>query len=281
MLDRVVATEGAPRDGVYVLRGLLLCGLIVTAGSGQSSLHESIRTALPLLGGLGFGTALGEVQDTDWSFALRWTLHLAAMWLVTLSPAMWGHREVTRTCAVAGILVILFRSGRRAPRPWIAAGALITVATVVSLQSAWSHLGLRDVEYGLGIAWPRGWAGVGRDATLFFFGCWAAGGKGIRRIAAWRGLAHGLRSLGRMPLTTAIGQSLLAWVLIWAGRPDRMVPWLHPGIVDGMLLTQIAFSWWWLSKRQAGPCEHLLGRARAHLGRLPSAAWTVMWSRGS
>lgn len=278
MADGNPHVEGAPRDGVYVLRGLLVCGLVVTAGSGQSSLHEIIRAALPLLAGLGFGAALGETRSTGRGFALRWTLHLTAMWLVTLSPVMWGSREVARTCAVAGILVVSLRTDHSVRRAWIAAGVVIAVTTLMSLQPAWLPLGPRDLGYALGVAWPRGWLAVGRDATLFLLGYWAAGGQGIRRIAGWHGITEGLRALGRMPLTTALGQSLLAWALFRAGRPDRGISWLHPALVDSVLMAQLVFSWWWLRTRQSGPCEYVLGRARASLGSLRAAASTMVSS---
>lgn len=247
---------GSAREGVYVLRGLLLCGLVMTAGTGGSALHASFRGALPLLAGLVFGTALAEVESAGHTISFRWTLHLGAMWLATLSRDMWGNREVLRTCAVAGGLAILIRRGTGARLlAWVAVAIVVALA---SSRVSWLQGSASELQYALGGAWPRGWGDVARDSALFLFGCRTAGGRGILVVARWGGIADPLRALGSMPLTTGAVQYVFAAALIGVGHSGAHPAWFRPALIDGLLIVQLVFAERWLRDRERGPCEHAL-----------------------
>ncbi|HSH76834.1 MAG TPA: hypothetical protein VLA09_14190, partial [Longimicrobiales bacterium] len=120
-----------PRDGVDLLRGLLICGLVLTAGTGEGWLHASIRGALPVVMGLAFGVAIAGAERGGRRVSPLWMLHLLATWLLTLWPGMWGNREVVRTCAIAGCAVILLRG------VGVRARAGLGVAVVAVAVAAW------------------------------------------------------------------------------------------------------------------------------------------------
>ena len=279
MGENAPRSRGAAREGVYVLRGLLICGLVVTAGPGGGELHASFRTTLPLLAGLVFGTALADAEKTGRTVSFRWTLHLVAMWLATLSPAMWGDREVLRTCAVSGGLAILIGRGRRA-RLFTGAGVAIAVAlaALASSTPSWVQGSMGELQYAVGVAWPRGWADVARDAALFLLGCWMARGRGIRAVGGWHGIADPLRALGRMPLTSVSVQFVFAAALIRVGDPGGHPTWVRPTLVAGLLIAQLAFAARWLRSRERGPFEHAVHVVQATYGSVLHAASSV--SRG-
>ncbi len=255
----VPRSSGDARDGIYVLRGLLICGLVLTAGPGDGALNAAFRTTLPFFAGLVFGSAVAGAEKAGRGVSLRWALHLVVMWLATLSPVMWGNREVLRTCAVSGGLAILVRRGGGTRR---LVGAVVAITVVLSGLAAsgspWAQAIEGELRYGVGGGWPRGWVDIVRDVTLFLFGCWSAEGRGIHAAARWRGVAIPFRALGRMPLTTAVVQYVFAVALIRMARPDGDATWLRPALVDGLLIAQLAFAVWWLRNRERGPCEHAL-----------------------
>jgi hypothetical protein len=174
MDELVLPGRPAGREGVYVLRGLLICGLIITAGLGQGLWHAAFRGALPLLAGLVMGTALTEADSAGRTISLRWALHLMVMWAATLSPAMWGNREVLRTCSVAGALAVLIRGGRRTRvLAWTGVAGIVVVA--LSRQS-WLQGSAGELQYALGGAWPRGWGTSLGIQPCFWSGAgWRAG----------------------------------------------------------------------------------------------------------
>lgn len=259
MGENVPRSPVGAREGVYVLRGLLICVLVVTAGPGDGALNASFRTTLPLFAGLVFGTALAGAEKTGRAISLRWALHLVAMWLATLSPVMWGNREVLRSCAVSGGLAILIRrGGRTRSLAWAVAAITVVLAVLASSGPAWVQGIAGELQYALGGAWPRGWTDIVRDATLFLFGCWSAEGRGIRAVARWRGIADPFRALGRMPLTTAAVQYVFAVALIRMAQPGGDADWARPALLDGLLIAQLAFAVRWLRHRERGPCEHAL-----------------------
>src|SRR5688500_15000871 len=119
MIDVAARSPGDPlarnaRDGLDLLRGFLIAGLVVTASTRQGVMQDAFRGTLPLLAGLAYGVALAEGRRTARAVSPRyWMLHLSAMWIATFSPALWGDREMLRTCAVAGAMVIAWRGGGR------------------------------------------------------------------------------------------------------------------------------------------------------------------------
>jgi hypothetical protein len=269
----VPGSRGAAQEGVYVLRGLLICGLVVTVGPGDGVLHASLRTTLPLFGGLAFGTALAQAEREGHTISFRWALHLVAMWLATLSPAMWGDREVLRTCAVSGGLAILIgRGGRVRLLAWAGVAIGCSMAALASSLPSWAQWGVGELQYALGVAWPRGQVDVVRDTALFLLGSWTARGQGIRAVGRWRGIAGPLRALGRMPLTTVAVQYAFAAALVRVGDQGGQATWVRPALVDGLLIAQLAFAVRWLRSRERGPCEHAVHTLQATYGSVLLAA---------
>jgi len=228
------------RDGLGLLRGFLICGLVLTAGTGVGGAHAFVRGALPLLAGLALGVALLDAKRS--TLSPRWAMHLLVTWLVTFSPVMWGNREVLRTTAVAAGLAVAWRAAGRARAFVLLLPLVVLLTTLAAPSSYWLRLASSELLYGLGGAWPRGGADVARDFALFFAGCWTAGSAQFRTLAGWRGAAHPFRALGRMPLTALTVQ--YAW-----GAP----PW-----ADVLLAAQLAFAVVWLRRHERGPCEQIV-----------------------
>jgi len=246
------------RDGLALLRGFLITGLVVTAGTGQGVMQDAFRGALPLLAGLGFGVALAEERTTGGAVSPRyWILHLCAMWLATFSPALWGDREMLRTCAVAGALMIAWRGGRPARTVALVTPMIVAAATLAAPSSYWLRLVSGEVFYGLGGAWPRGWADVARDASLFLAGCWAAGASVLLTVAGWGGATDPFRALGRMPLTALAMQYALSPAAIGAHL---------------LLVGQLALAVLWLRSHRRGPCEQIVHITYATIWRV--GAWS-------
>ena len=256
--------DGPPaRKGVELLRGVAICGLVLTAGAGGGTPYALFRSALPLLAGLGFGGALAEAERTGRHLSARWVLHLALLWLAAMSSQMWGNREMMRTLAVAGGVMLV---ARRMPVGRLLGWAGATVAALAALAwspAAWAEVVTSELGYALGVAWPREWTAVVVDVSLFVVGCASAKGEAIRVLGRWRGIALPLRAVGRMPLTTAAGQYAFAWALFTPGHAGG-----HPGplglaVMAGLLLAQAAFSAWWLLGRERGPVEQAAYAVRA------------------
>jgi hypothetical protein len=247
------------RQGVYLIRGLVLCGLVLTAGSAQSGLHAAFRATLPLMAGLVFGVALRDVARTSGKVALLWGLNLGGLWLLTLSPMVWGDPDVLRTCVVSGIMGLLVSLGGWTRRvAWAAVALVVALALLTASLPPWARAAVGELQYMLGGAWPRGWAEISRDAMLFLLGSWAAGRRGIAVAGTWRGIADPLRALGRMPLTAAAGQYALAILSLRSGIDGGEPVWFRTALIDAGLLAQLVFATWWLRERQRGPCEEVL-----------------------
>lgn len=279
MGERAHEGHGAARGAVYVLRGLLICGLVVTAGTDGGVLHSAFRAALPILAGLVLGTALAEAENTGRTIPIRWTLHLVVIWLATLSPLMWGNREVLRTCAVSGAVAILFRRGRTVQAVVWAVATVAVLAALASSASPWLQRALGELQYALGGAWPRGWAHIAQDAVLFMIGCGAARGRGVRAAATWGGIAGPLRALGRMPLTTAAVQYVAAAAVLGFGHAGGQSTWAGPALIDCVLIAQLIFAARWLRDHQRGPCEHALHFVQATTRRSSSRLRAVLAGR--
>jgi hypothetical protein len=250
------APTASARDGLDLLRGFLIAGLVITTGTGQGVMQDAFRGALPLLAGLAFGVALAEERRTGRVVSPRhWTLHLFALWLATFSPALWGDREMLRTCAVAGALVIAWRGGGRARTGALVTWGIVAGAALAAPSSYWLRVATGEVFYGLGGAWPRGWTDIALDASLFLAGSRAAGTSILFTVAGWGGVTDPFRALGRMPLTALAMQYILSPAAIGA---------------HVLLVGQLALAVLWLRKHRRGPCEQVVHGTYATIWRVGS-----------
>jgi hypothetical protein len=275
--DTVFGGGSSARDGVHVLRGLLISGLVLTAGTGNSALHESVRAIVPLGAGLVFGIAVATTRRASPGSSLRWIAHLTVLWLATFSPAMWGNREVLRTSAVAGgVAILVLRGGTSRVVAWTAVALAAAVAVISPLGPSWLEY-TSELQYALGGAWPRGWGSVARDGALFLLGVWTSGGRAILAVARWRGVATPFRALGRMPLTTLAVQYLAVSSLPGVGDSGARPDWVGPAAAVMLLLAQSGLAVLWLRILERGPCEQLLYLAHKTAYRLPLRLRAV-WS---
>jgi uncharacterized membrane protein YeiB len=244
------------RDSLDVLRGFLICALVVTAGTGEGELHAAFRATLPSLAGLGLGVALAGATGVHRPVPpLRWVLHFGALWLATFSGLMWGNREVLRTSAVAGVLAIAWRARGRARACAIALPLVVAAVVATAPSSYWLRVASGDLLYAVGGGWPRGWTDVSRDGALFLAGYAAAGGSALLAVAAWRSATEPFRALGRMPLTALATQYVLSPVTR----------------ADALLVAQIVFAVLWLRTHGHGPCEQIVRSARTTAWRMRHA----------
>lgn len=109
---------------------------------------------------------------------------------------------------------------------------------------------------------PAAWAGFMRALALSLGGpllalCYAAWLARRYQTSKKRSVFESLRKIGRMPLTTYIGQSLIGALLLQTLPPETISPalaWLLAGII---FLVQILFASLWLRRHQQGPMEWL------------------------
>lgn len=93
-------------------------------------------------------------------------------------------------------------------------------------------------------------------AAAYFASVMLARGESLRRLAAW------LAPVGRMSLTNYLSQSLLGVLLLQGvglglGTAAAASPALLLIIAAAIMLFQIMFSRWWISRHRQGPIESL------------------------
>ena len=207
----VAVSRGAGNERRDVLRGLVLCGLLMTAGSGAGILAASFRASTSLLSGLGYGTAFACAQERKRPFAARWALSAALVWFASFTPyvLMW-NRELVRTYALAiGILLLIRHARAERLMRW---AALSVALGVLLLTLYWSvPSGALPTPFaGLEGEWrafqPRRWDESALTVCLFLLGSYASRGgvSGVLRKPApelaWIGGAALFLGLGAAAL---------------------------------------------------------------------------------
>jgi uncharacterized membrane protein YeiB len=161
-------------------------------------------------------------------------------------------------------MVIAWRGGGRARAVAVVFPMIVAATALFAPSSYWLRLVSGEVFYGLGGAWPRGWADVALDASLFLVGCWAAGASVLLTVAGWGGAIDPFRALGRMPLTAVAMQYVLS--------PAVMAAHL-------LLAAQLALAVLWLRSHRRGPCEQIVHVTYSTIWRV--ASWVRLGTRAS
>jgi hypothetical protein len=213
---RLRASGGHGRDErLDVLKGALLCGLLLTASAPAGALPLLLRAGLSLLAGRAFATGLRRAESAGRRPERSWLPRIALVWIASFTPAvLLANPDAVRSFAVVAGLALLIR-GLPTRGLLVLAGGLLAVS--VAATGATPHAGaVGTIEHALGATWPRGWSDVARLGALFLLGgVWARGGEAAPGAAegTWTRALAPLGWLGRAPLVALLAHALLTLAL--------------------------------------------------------------------
>lgn len=242
-------------------RGLVLAGLILSAGPDGGFASSAFRSAAVVLTGRAFALSLARM--TEGRTARGWWFRIACAWSISFAPilpAVGG--QTIRAMAVAAGGVMLLRGATARLYALIGASLLLGSVWLPALTPRTGWAG--TIELVAGAAWPTGWHGVAHTIGLFLLGATLA----LLRIAEPAAVMHRTPStvtkafvvLGRMPLTVLIMHDVGIRSLEAAGlRTTESMIGRVP--VAGVLLLALVFiASEWLRRHEHGPAEMAVRR---------------------
>jgi hypothetical protein len=254
-------------DHFDLLRGAVTAGLVLSATVPLATLPVFLRSAAMVLAGRALTAGVARAEACGYRCHRPWATRIAIVWAVTFLPvALLPNPDAMRSCAAAAGLALALCA---VPRRFVSvlAGALLLAALL--LAGDYTHSGpLGNIEYALGVTWPRGWNDLALVAGLFLVGgLWArAGGPQsfsvleTRPAPAWM---DPLCALGRLPIAVLLMHSLAMSAFAASGAVLSPLGVLARSLA--LLLAEIWVAQRWISYVFAPP--HL--RHRTYPGALP------------